>query len=144
MLYVHKFMLGLILYSLVLRCADIKNYKFLIFNFHITWADNTPWLLHWIWCLWINVTVKIKKFTRFQHIIVRANTEHTVFTKVMQLASCRKRKKPFRGYLVRVMVFNGTFNIFQLYRGGQFNWWRKMEFPRKPLNCRKSLTNFIT
>jgi hypothetical protein len=28
--------------------------------------------------------------------------------------------------------------IFQLYRGGQFYWWRK------PLTCRKSLTNFIT
>ena len=31
--------------------------------------------------------------------------------------------------------------IFQLYRGDQFYCWRK---PRKPLICRKSLTNFIT
>jgi hypothetical protein len=118
-------MLGLILYSLVLRCADIKNYKFLIFNFHITWADNTPWLLHWIWCLWINVTVKIKKFTRFQHIIVRANTEHTVFTKVMQLASCRKRKKPFRGYLVRCLTALSTYFSYivavSFIGGGKWN-----------------------
>ena len=28
--------------------------------------------------------------------------------------------------------------IYQLYSGGQFYWWRK------PLTCRKSLTNFIT
>ena len=29
------------------------------------------------------------------------------------------------------MVFNATFNNFQLYRGSQFYWWRKPEYPKK-------------
>ena len=29
------------------------------------------------------------------------------------------------------MVFNATFNNIQLYRGSQFYWWRKPEYPEK-------------
>ena len=28
-------------------------------------------------------------------------------------------------------MFNATFNYTSLYRGGQFYWWRKLEYPEK-------------
>jgi len=34
--------------------------------------------------------------------------------------------------MVRVMVFNDTF--IQLYRGGQFYWRKKSEYPKKTTN----------
>ena len=34
--------------------------------------------------------------------------------------------------------------IFQLYRGRQFYWCRKPQYPEKPPTCRKSMTNTVS
>ena len=33
--------------------------------------------------------------------------------------------------MVRVMVFNATFNNISVIHGDQFYWWRKSEYPEK-------------
>jgi hypothetical protein len=34
-------------------------------------------------------------------------------------------------HIIRVMVFNATFNNTSVIYGGQFYWWRKLEYPKK-------------
>jgi len=43
-----------------------------------------------------------------------------------------------------VMFVTPHLTLFQLYRGGQFYWWTKSEYPEKTTDLRKSLTNVIT
>ena len=38
----------------------------------------------------------------------------------LQIAKAREKNEIKKGLGIRVMVFNATFNIIQLYRGGQF------------------------
>ena len=53
-------------------------------------------------------------------------------------------KLSFEGEELGLWCFTPLSTIFQLYRGGQFYWWRKPEYQRKPSTCLKSLTNLIT
>jgi len=49
-------------------------------------------------------------------------------------ASVEQGMKKRLGFRFRFMVFNATFSNIPLYRGGQFYWWRKLQYTEKTTN----------
>ena len=47
---------------------------------------------------------------------------------------CWTRYEKGLGFRFRFMVFNATFSNIPLYRGGQFYWWRKLQYTEKTTN----------
>ena len=46
-----------------------------------------------------------------------------------------------KSLIVWFMVFNATSTLFQLYRGGQFYWWRKLEYSEKTIDLSPQVTD---
>ena len=95
----------------------------------------TIWIriLHNIVCLFITIW----RFTYPYSILIKLFFKELLPLRIFQQKVCMDNSSYILNG-VRVIVFS---TIFQLYCGGQFYWWKNW---RKPLTCRKSLTNFIT
>jgi hypothetical protein len=85
-----------------------------------------------LWCL---VSIKLRKFHIVLSIIL-INTEISYYESIIVMIYNVKE--------LRIWCLAPHLTLFQLHRGAQIYWWRKLEYPEKLPTCRMSLTNLIT
>ena len=106
--------------------VDISLHSDTLFWF---WANQTLFLLLNAACLAEKQQLQIVIPYQFYSLWLKPTIDH-IFME--------------RGFIIGLWCLTLLSTIFQLYRGSQFYWWRKSEYPKKTTTYCKSLTNFIT
>ena len=124
--------------------CDNKNCKWLISLENKIFENqdqHSVWTLELIWESWSTECLNswIQKHVLLRHqsyLIVFMGNKNLRFWEIMPLSGIHT----FTNTGLSLWCLTPLSTIFQLYRGNQFYWWWKLEYPI----CRKSLTNSIT
>ena len=99
---------------------------------HWVFKNTLRLAAHWKWLL--RFTLQHWVFKNTLRLAVCGNWHYIYYYSQATLYACSTPAFRFllRGLGVRVMVFIATFNnISDIYRGSQFYWWTKPEYPEK-------------
>jgi hypothetical protein len=128
-------------YKLWIFVRQGKKYRLWLF---VLWLF-VLWVL-WLFVLWLSVRFPWHVYYVCQILIIVSTLSPNASVCLLSFGekvTCQPNDNYDCFVRIRVMVFNATFNNILFYRGGQFYWWRKLEYPEKTSTCRKSLINFF-